>query len=502
MLIDAFLAVLSSPLLLWSCFFGVLMGTVVGVLPGIGPVATMALLLPFTFGLDPLAGIIILSGVYYGAMYGGSTTSILFRVPGETASLMTSIDGYELSLQGKAGLALFLSAIGSFVAGTMGVAGLSYIAPPLAWLALAFGPYEFLMIGLLGLMILANLTGGSPIRNLAMTVAGMLITTVGLDTLSGQVRLTFGLSFLRGGFEFLPVVMGLYGISELINMSARGEHVAQIAKVPFRDLYPSWREVRPSVVSMFRGGVVGFLVGLLPGPATVLASFVAYATEKAMSPFKELFGKGSPQAVAAVESANNSAVGGAMVPLLALGIPFSPATAVLLSGFMIHGINPGPLMLRQTPETFWIIVASMYLGNVICVVFNLPLVGLFTKLMYVPRHILIPSIIGICAVGAYSIRGAEFDVWVMLGAGVVGILLSRAGQSPLPLAIGMILGPILDESLRQSLMMSGGNLTAFLNNPLSLILTGATILGVVYSLYSTARYSRRSWGRSPADSTN
>ncbi|MBC7339211.1 MAG: tripartite tricarboxylate transporter permease [Firmicutes bacterium] len=501
MLADALQAVVSSPSLLWASFLGVLLGTVVGVLPGLGPVATMALLLPFTFGLDPLAGIVLLCGVYYGAMYGGSTTSILFRVPGETSSLMTSIDGYELSRQGKAGLALFVSAVGSFVAGTMGVVGLSYLAPPLARLALAFGPYEFLMIGLLGLTVLANLMGGSPLRNLAMALAGMLLTMVGLDTLSGQVRFTFGLSFLRGGFEFLPVVMGLYGISELIGMAARGERVTQVAKVRFRELYPSWHEIRPTLGSMARGGVVGFLVGLLPGPATSLASFVAYAAEKASSRFKELFGKGSPQAVAAVESANNSAVGGALVPLLALGIPFSPATAVLLSGFMIHGLSPGPLMLQQSPGMFWTIVASMYVGNVICVVFNLPLVGLFAKVMSIPRFILVPSIVAICAVGAYSVRGTMFDVWVMLAAGVAGVLLRRSGQSPLPLAIGMILGPIIDSSLRQSLIMSDGKLTVFLANPLSAALTGLCLLGIGYSLYGAVVQARRLRAEAAADVT-
>jgi len=488
LLIESFWTILSSPLLLGSCLIGVLLGTVVGVLPGLGPVATMALLLPFTFGLNPLAGIIILCGVYYGAMYGGSTTSILFRVPGETASLMTSIDGYELSLKGKAGLALFLSAIGSFVAGSLGVAGLSYLAPPLGRLALVFGPYEFLMIVLLGLVILSNLTGGSPIRNLAMAFLGMLLTTMGLDTLGGQLRMTFGLGFLRGGFEFLPVIMGLYGISELIEMSGRKGEISQVTHVRFRELYPSWPEIRPSVISMFRGGFVGFVVGLLPGPATVLASFVAYAVEKSVSPYKELFGKGSPQAVAAVESANNSAVGGAMVPLLALGIPFAPATAVLLSGFMIHGINPGPVMLQQNPQMFWTIVASMYIGNVMCVVFNLPLVGLFARLMFVPRYYLISIIVGICAVGAYSVRGTMFDVWVMLGTGVIGFLLRRVGRSPLPLAVGMILGPILDSSLRQSLLMSSGKLAHFLNNPLSISLTVAMIGGITYFLYGAVRH--------------
>jgi len=498
LLIESFWAILSSPLLLWSSLIGVLLGTVVGVLPGLGPVATMALLLPFTFGLDPLAGIIILCGVYYGAMYGGSTTSILFRVPGETASLMTSIDGYELSLKGKAGLALFLSAIGSFVAGPLGVAGLSYLAPLLGRLALAFGPFEFLMIGLLGLVVLSNLTGGSPLRNLAMTFLGMLLTTMGLDTLGGQLRMTFNLGFLRGGFEFLPVIMGLYGISELIEMSGRKGGISQVSRVRFRELYPSWREIRPSVISMFRGGGVGFVVGLLPGPATVLASFVAYAVEKSSSGEKELFGKGSPQAVAAVESANNSAVGGAMVPLLALGIPFAPATAVLLSGFMIHGLNPGPVMLKQNPQMFWVIVASMYIGNVACVLLNLPLVGLFARLMFLPRFILIPVIVGICAVGAYSVRGSMFDVWVMLGAGVIGILLRRAGQSALPLAVGMILGPILDSSIRQSFLMSSGKLSSFLNNPLSIGLTLAMIGGIAYSLYGAVRYHRRLLAGTPA----
>ncbi len=496
MLTDAFLTILLSPLLLWSCFIGVLLGTIVGVLPGLGPIATMALLLPFTFGLDPVAGIIVLSGVYYGSMYGGSTTSILFRVPGETSSLLTSIEGYELSLKGKAGLALFLSAVGSFIAGTLGVAGLSYLAPPLAWAALALGPYEFLMICLLGLVVLANLSGGSPIRNMAMAFAGMLLTTIGMDTLGNQLRMTFGLGFLRGGFEFLPVIMGFYGIAELIDMAGKSGVTSQVAKVRFRELYPSWAEIRPSVVSMFRGGLIGFLVGLLPGPATVLASFAAYAVEKSVSPYKDLFGKGSPQGVAAVESANNSAVGGALVPLLALGIPFSPATAVLLSGFMIHGLAPGPVMLKQNPETFWIIVAGMYIGNVICVVFNLPLVGLFARLMYIPRQILIPFIMGICVVGAYSVRGSMFDIWVMLGFGVLGILLRRAGQSPLPFVVGMILGPILDSSLRQSLLMSGGNLLNFMNYPLSLFLTVVTVLGIGYSLYGAVRHTQRIWDRS------
>jgi putative tricarboxylic transport membrane protein len=495
LLLDAFRQVLSSPSLLLGSLVGVFLGTAVGVLPGLGPVATMALLLPFTFGRDPLVSIIVLSGVYYGAMYGGSTTSILFKVPGETASLLTAVEGYELSRQGKAGLALFISAVGSFLAGTMGVVALSYVAPGLAKVALAFGPFEFLMIVILGLVLLANLMEGNPIRSLALAVAGALFMTIGMDTLSGQVRFTFGMRSLWGGFEFVPIIMGLYGISELATLASDREEVVQIAKVRARDLYPKWAEVKPTVPAMVRGGVVGLVVGLLPGPATVLASFVAYAVEKVVSPFKAMFGKGSPHGIAAIESANNSAVSGALVPLLALGIPFAPATAVLLSGFMIHGLTPGPLMLQQTPIIFWIVVASMYIGNVLCLVLNLPLVGFFARLMYVPKYILVPSIVSIMAVGAYSIRGTMFDVWVMFAAGIVGLVLRAIKQSPLPLSVGMIMGPIIDSTMRQSLMMSGGNLGMFLKRPLSLVMAVATVAALVYAVYKAVRFSTQKTGQ-------
>ncbi|RJQ10077.1 MAG: tripartite tricarboxylate transporter permease [Bacillota bacterium] len=470
-----------------ACAIGVLVGTLVGVLPGLGPVATMAILLPFTFTMSPTAGIIMMAGVYYGAMYGGSTTSILFRTPGEAASILTSIDGYELAKKGRAGAALAISTIGSFVAGTIGVVGLMLFAPALARVAVAFGPGELLLVAFAALLLLANILGGSASRNLLIALVGVALGTVGLDSFSGASRYTFGFSPLLGGFDLVAAIMGLYGISELISIARNPHGAKRVASVRLRDLYPSKDEMKRSTGPILRGGVIGFGVGLTPGPAAVLAPLVSYFVERRLSKTPERFGKGAIEGVASAESANNSACSGALVPLLALGIPMTPAAAVLMSGFMIHGVAPGPLLMEKHALLFWGVVASMYIGNALLLVLNLPLVGVFARAMMTPFPILVPGIFVLCMVGAYSINNSIFDVTVMVLFGLLGDWMRRRGLDPMPLVLGMVLGPIVEASLRQSLILGSGSIGWFFGSNLRAVLFVLSIFLVLYSVVKDIR---------------
>jgi len=463
-----------------ACVVGVVIGTIIGVLPGIGPVGAMALLLPFSFGMDPGTGLIMLAGIYYGAMYGGSTTSILLNVPGEAVSIVTCLDGYQMAKKGRGGAALAVAAIGSWIAGTVGVVGLMLFAPMLGRAALAFGPPEYFSIALVGIILLSNMGGGSFAKSFLMVIIGMMISTIGIDPISGINRFNFGLREMARGIELLPLAMGAFGLAEIFCVAVEPYSTADAIKVRFRDLYPSKNEMRRSVWPIIRGSLIGFPMGLLPGPAAVISSLVSYKVEKSVSRHPEEFGKGAIEGVAGPESANNAASAGAMVPLLALGIPFNAATAMLLGGLMIHGISPGPLFITQHANLFWLVIASMYIGNLMLLVLNLPLVGVFASLMKVPAKILMPIITAIMMIGAYSVNNSVFDLWVLLFFGVLGYIMKRLDIQAAPLVIGLVLGAIFEQGLRQGLIMVDGNFLNFFKRPISAVLLGISILMLVW----------------------
>jgi putative tricarboxylic transport membrane protein len=472
--------VLNGPNLL-ACFFGCVVGTVTGVLPGIGPIGAMALLFPLTFTLGPAAAIIMLAGIYYGAMYGGSTTSILINVPGEAASVVTTIDGYQMARKGRAGAALAVSAVGSFVAGTLGVVALTVFAPLLIELALKFGPPEYFSLTLLGLILLSRIGEHPGIKSFLMVGFGLLIGTVGMDTISGLPRFTFGRMEWNQGVDLVPVIMGLYGIAEVLIISERITGIPQMIKVKFRELFPSSAEWKRAFPPMLRGGVLGFLIGLIPGPSSTLSSFGSYALEKKISKHREEFGKGAIEGVAGPESANNSACAGSMVPLLSLGIPFAPATALLLGALIIHGVQPGPLLMTQRPDIFWGVVASMYIGNLMLLILNLPLVGVFANILRLPQHILMGLILLLCLVGAYSVNNSSLDIYILIGMGVVGYVLRKLKFDMAPLILGLVLGPMLEKSLRQSLFLCRGDYWLLLGRPITAVFLSIAMV-VIFSL--------------------
>ncbi|WP_371372973.1 tripartite tricarboxylate transporter permease [Sporomusa aerivorans] len=456
-----------SPANLLACIAGVLIGTLVGVLPGIGPVGTIALLLPFSFSLDATASLIMFAGIYYGSMFGGSTTSILLNVPGEASSVVTCLDGYAMAKKGRAGAALAIAAIGSLVAGTMGLIGLTFFAPLMSRLAVTFGPPEYFAIALVGLLLLMKFTGKSMLKSGLMVVVGIMLGTIGLDSLTGVNRFTFDVDELQRGIEFSIVAMGVFGVSEILDTLVHTNREQNVQSFKFRDLYPSREELRRSVQPIFRGGIIGFLVGLLPGPAATISTFVSYAVEKRKSKRPEEFGQGAIEGVAGPESANNAAASATMIPLLSLGLPFSASSAILLSGFLIHGIVPGPTLVTQNPDLFWGLIASMYLGNVILLIVNLPLVGLFTWILKIPINILMPVVLMITMTGAYSINNSIFDVALLIFFGVLGFFMKQADYEPAPLALGLILGPVLENGLAQGLIIGDGSVWFLFTRPIS-----------------------------------
>jgi len=468
----------SGPNLL-ACLLGVLIGTLVGILPGIGPIGAMALLIPSTFALGPTTALIMLAGIYYGSMYGGSTTTILINVPGEAASVVTAIDGYQMARKGRGGAALAVSAVGSFVAGTLGVVALMFFAPLLAEAALKFGPPEYFSLTLVGLIFLSQLGRGSALRSFIMVGFGLLLGTVGMEPISGLPRFTLGQLQLAQGVELVPVAMGLYGIGEVLIISERITGIPQMIKVKFRELFPTVAEWKKAFPPMLRGGGVGFFIGLIPGPAAIISTFAAYTLEKKISKHPEEFGQGAIEGVAGPEAANNSATAGAMVPLLALGIPFAPATAMLLGALIIHGVQPGPLLMTQKPEIFWGVVASMYIGNVVLLILNLPLVGIFASILRLPQHLLMGLILLLCLVGTYSVNNSILDIYILIGMGVVGYILRKLKFDLAPVILGLVLGPMLEKTLRQSLFMCRGDITSILYRPITAVLLSAGIAVIV-----------------------
>jgi putative tricarboxylic transport membrane protein len=470
-----------QPVNLLFCFVGVLIGTLVGVLPGLGPVAAISLLLPTTFHVTPVSAIIMLAGIYYGAMYGGSTTSILVNIPGEAASVVTCLDGYQMARKGRAGPALGIAAFGSFIAGTIGVIGLMLIAPPLAEMALKFGPPEYFSLMIMGLTVLTFLASGPMWKALLMAAFGLFLGSMGMDTMTGATRFTFDVVELTDGVGLVPVVMGLFGISEvLLNVEQSMER--SVFETKIKSLLPTLRDWADSFWAILRGTVIGFFLGVLPGGGAVISSFVSYALEKRVSKHPEKFGTGVIQGVAGPESANNAATGGAFIPLLTLGIPANSVMAILLGALMIHGMQPGPLLVKEQPGLFWGVVTSMYLGNAMLLVLNLPLIGLWVKILKVPYPILFPLILLFCLIGAYSLNNSLIEVLIMVVFGVIGYLFKKFEYEAAPLVLALVLGPMLEAALRRSLLLSAGDPLIFLTRPISAVLMLISLFLLVYPL--------------------
>lgn len=476
-----------KPVNMFSCFIGVFVGTLIGVLPGIGPVGAMSLLLPATFKATPEASIIMLAGIFYGAQYGGSTTSILVNIPGEASSVVTCLDGYQMARQGRAGPALGIAAFGSFIAGTLSIVGLMLLAPPLTRLALEFGPPEYFTLMVLGLTVLIYLAHGSMPKALLMGAFGLALGLVGLDSINARPRLTFGRPELLDGIGLVPVVMGLFGISEVL-LNIEQTIRREIFQTRIKGLLPTAKDWLECKGALFRGSLLGFFLGILPGGGVVISSFVSYAIEKKFSRHPERFGKGAIEGVAAPEAANNAAAGGSFIPLMTLGIPPNVTMAMLLGAFMIHGVQPGPLMMKENPGLFWGVVTSMYIGNIMLLVLNLPLIGLWVQVLKVPYKILFPLILLFCLIGVYTVSNAIFDIYLMLLFGIMGYLMKKFEYEAAPLVLAFVLGPLLETNLRNSLIMSEGSFSIFLASPLS---AGALILAVAFLISPLIPWMRK-----------
>jgi putative tricarboxylic transport membrane protein len=485
-LLQGFAVALAPANLMW-CFVGVFLGTVVGILPGLGPAATIAMLLPLTFQMNPTSAIIMLAGIYYGSKYGGSTTSILLNVPGESASVVTCLDGYQMAKRGRGGPALGIAAIASFVAGTVGVLGLMLIAPPLARFALSFSSPEYFALMCLGLAMVVLLAGESLTKALLAMLAGLWIAGMGTDLFTSTSRFTFGQSELLDGIDFVIVAIGVFALGEVLG-NLEGREGGQMLPVPegLRNLLPTWQDLKDCRFAFVNGSVVGFLIGVLPGAGSTIASFISYGIEKAVSRRPEQFGTGVPEGVAAPEGANNSETGGAMVPMLTLGIPGSGTTAILLAAFILWGLRPGPLMIQDNPTLFWGLVASMYIGNVALLIMNLPLVPLFAQILRVPAYALYPGIFGLAIVGVYSVSGSLFDAGLLAGFGLLGYLMRRLDYPAAPLILGLVLGDNMERALRQSLMMSQGDLSILVSRPGSATMLALALLLLISPLFRRA----------------
>jgi putative tricarboxylic transport membrane protein len=478
-----------TPASLAFAFAGVLIGTIVGVLPGIGPITAIALLIPLSFELDPVHGLIMLSGIYYGAMYGGSITATLIRTPGEVSSVVTAIDGYEMARRGRAGPALATAAIGSFIAGTFAVLGLSLLSPLLVTVALAFGAQEYFLLMLLALMMASTLTTGSRLKAVLATLLGLAIGVIGLDPQTGTPRQTFGLLQLQDGIDFAIVAMALFAIPEAINnLCSRG--TSERPQAIQGRLWMNREEWRRSSGPYARGSVLGFLIGVLPGVGPSLAAFMSYVMEKRISKHKDEFGKGAIEGVAGPEAANNAGAGGAMVPLLSLGIPGSATTALLLFVFMMYGLQPGPLLFQEEPGLVWAIVASMYVGNVVLLILNLPLVGAFVKLLSIPTSLLFSGVLAFVVLGAYALTFNIFPMLLLLVFGVLGYFMQEYDFPLAPAVLALVLEPLLETNLRRALDITGGDMSTFVTRPASLVLVIVCAVAAVLPAVRAAR-SRR-----------
>jgi putative tricarboxylic transport membrane protein len=471
------------------CLIGVFLGTAVGVLPGLGPVATIAMLLPATFTLPPVAALIMLAGIYYGAQYGGSTTAILVNLPGESSSVVTAIDGYQMARQGHAGKALAAAAIGSFFAGTVATILLAVFAPPLAELALKFGPAEYFSLMVLGLVASVVLAHGSLLRAIGMIVLGLLLGLIGTDVNSGVPRYSYGMPDLADGINFVVVAMGMFGLGEiLVNLENNEKRSVLAMKV--QGLMPTKDDLKRMIAPILRGTVIGSALGILPGGGAMLASFAAYSLEKKVSKNSANFGKGAIEGVAAPESANNAGAQTSFIPMLTLGIPSNPVMALMIGAMVMQGIQPGPAVMTEQPALFWGLIASMWIGNLFLVILNLPMIGLWVRMIMVPYHYLFPGILVFCSIGVFSLSNTSFDIYLMAGFGLFGYICAKIDAEPAPMLLGYIIGPMMEEYLRRTLLLSNNNPIAFLESPISASILVCSVIAMTMVLLPALRSKR------------
>jgi len=482
-------ATAASPENLLFCLIGVILGTLIGVLPGIGATATIAMLLPITFQLEPVSSLIMLAGIYYGAQYGGSTTAILINMPGESSSAVTAIDGYQMARRGKAGTALAIAALGSFFAGTVATLLVALFAPPLTAVALKFGAAEYFSLMVLGLVSAIALAHGSILKALAMVVLGLLLGMVGTDIYSGTPRFTLGIAEYADGLNFVALAVGVFGIAEILR-NLEGEQDRTVLGTRLGGLFPSRADLKAMVAPMLRGTAVGSILGILPGGGAVLASFASYTIEKRVSDHPEEFGKGAVAGVAGPESANNAGAQTSFIPLLTLGIPANPVMALMVGAMIIQGIVPGPNVATEQPALFWGIIASMWIGNLMLVVLNLPLIGLWVRLLKVPYHVLFPVIMAFCSIGVYSVNSNIYDLFAVAFFGLLGYALIKLRCEPAPLLLGFVLGPMLEENLRRAMILGRGDPSIFVTRPISATLLLLTVAVLVVVLLPTIRRKR------------
>ncbi|MCF1495754.1 tripartite tricarboxylate transporter permease [Agrobacterium vitis] len=478
-----------TPINLGLAFIGCLVGTLIGVLPGVGPIATIAMLLPITFGLDPTGALIMLAGIYYGAQYGGSTTAILVNIPGEASSVVTALDGHQMARQGRAGVALGVAAIGSFFAGTVATIVIAALSRPLTSVALIFGAPEYFALMVMGLIFAIVLARGSIIKALAMILFGILLSTVGTDLETGEERMTFGLPFLADGIDFAVLAMGLFGVSEILRNLGVRENRDTVAK-PIGRLLPSREDFRQSYKPVLRGTAIGAILGILPGSGAVLGPFASYALEKKLAKDPSRFGKGAIEGVAGPESANNAGAQTSFIPLLTLGIPSNAVMALMVGAMTIHGIIPGPQVMTKSPDLFWGMVASMWIGNLVLLVINLPLVGVWVRLLKVPYRLMYPAILLFCCIGIYTISSLPTDVIFIGLFGLAGYLLIRLGFEPAPLLLGFVLGELIEENFRRALIISHGSLSTLFESPISKVLLGLAAVTLLLALIPAFRRGR------------
>lgn len=489
------LSIAIQPEFLLAALIGAVAGTVIGLLPGLGPTAGAAVLLPLTFSMSPTAGLIMIAGIYYGVMYGGSTSAVLLNIPGEAPSVVSAFEGYPMAKQGRAGPALFIITIGSFIAGTFSTVAVTFLTPQLSRVGLLFGPAEFFAITFAGLIVLARIQGGAWAVGLVPMAMGLILGTIGEESMTGRIRFSYGISGLTRGFDLVPIAIGLFGITELIALSKNKTKGAIIPKVRLKSLLPTRDDLRRSIGPWSRGTPLGFFFGLLPGPSATLATFASYRLEKSLTKRPEMFGKGAVEGLAGPESANNAAATSSIIPILALGIPFSATLALMLSALAVHGVTPGPLLIEQRPDIFWGVIGSLYVGNVILVLLNLPLVGVWVSFLRVPIHLLIPIVTVLALAGSYSVRRSYVDLMMILALGLLGYLFRKIGYQLAPLLVGFVLGGLIEQNLRGSLIISRGSISYLFTERVA---TGVWIvaiitvgLGVVGSAIERRRRVRR-----------
>ena len=478
-----------QPANLLYCLVGVLIGTLIGVLPGIGPIPTVALLLPFTFGLEPTSAFIMLAGIFYGAQYGGSTTSILVNVPGETSSVVTCLDGHQMARQGRAGPALAIAAIASFYAGTIATIVMCLLSVPLSELALKFTAVEYFSLLVLGLLAAVVLAHGSVMKALSMVLVGLLLGLIGIDVSSGAPRMVFGIPELSDGIDFVPVAMGLFGLGEIL-ANLETDQKRDVVHQKIRDLVPSWADLKAAFPAMSRGTLIGCVLGVLPGGGAALPPFTAYALEKKISRNKANFGKGAIEGVASPEAANNAGAQTSFIPLLTLGIPANALMALMIGALMMHGIQPGPQIMHEQPQLVWGVIASMWTGNLMLLIINLPMVGIWVSMLKIPYRLMFPAIALLCCIGTYGIANSVFNLWLMLACGAVGYFFIKVGAEPAPLLLGLVLGPQLEENFRRAMLLSDGSFAVFVQRPISAGLLAVAAM-LILVLLSPAVFRKR-----------